>query len=588
MRTTIDRAAESIAEKVMLGDLLRAVPHPLLVLDTNLFVLAANQAYYDTFQVNERETLGRYVCDLGRPRWSLAEAEDSLKEVSLKGNCANFIVESTTENLGQGAMQLQACQITSLRGRSNLILLAVDDISDQQSFEQSLRLNDHAIRSTSNGIVVVDAKKPDRPIVFVNPAFEKMTGYAAHEVLGRNPRFLQRGDRDQPDVPALRKAINEGREVHAVVRNYRKNGTMFWNELTISPVHDREGRLTHFVGIQNDVTKRKLAEEALHERQQRLSAIVNTAIDAIVTIDQYGAIESFNPGAVRMFGHDAEKVIGKPVDILVPPPCRDGQLMQFKAGIAGEAIGRRKNGSTFPMDVAVSELDGPKRFVAIIRDISDRKALQTKVLEIAEQEQRRIGQELHDGTGQQLIGLGFLLDDLTESLAARSLPEAKTANRICEALGEALKHVKLLSHGLLPVELDSDGLVAALNELAATINEVHGMHCTFDCGNPIGELDDLVATNFYRIAQEAVANALKHANAKHIRITVSTENNSTVLTILDNGEGISAQAQKSAGAGIKIMKYRAELLGGTLNMGPAKRGGTLVSCTLVEGSKDAR
>ena len=128
---------------------------------------------------------------------------------------------------------------------------------ERRSSEELRRLLDRAVAASSNGILITDPNLPDNPIVYVNPAFEKATGYSMEEAIGRNCRFLQGGDRDQPALEELRVAIREGRECRAVLRNYRKDGTLFWNEIYISPVHDEEGRLVNFVGVQNDVTESK-------------------------------------------------------------------------------------------------------------------------------------------------------------------------------------------------------------------------------------------------------------------------------------------------------------------------------------------
>jgi PAS domain S-box-containing protein len=126
------------------------------------------------------------------------------------------------------------------------------------------------VAASSTGIVITDPSLPDNPIVYVNPAFERVTGYSMEEAVGRNCRFLQAEDRDQPALDELRAAIREGRGCRVVLRNYRKNGSLFWNELYVSPVHDEEGRLAIFVGVQNDVTQRRRIEEALKESEDRL------------------------------------------------------------------------------------------------------------------------------------------------------------------------------------------------------------------------------------------------------------------------------------------------------------------------------
>ena len=132
------------------------------------------------------------------------------------------------------------------------------------------RLLDRAVRSSASGIVITDALRPENPIVFVNPAFEFTTGYPAAEALGRNCNFLQSGDRNQPALDELRDAIRGGRECRVVLRNYKKDGTLFYNELSVSPVHDENGRIVNFVGVQDDVTERKRVEEELEKSAERM------------------------------------------------------------------------------------------------------------------------------------------------------------------------------------------------------------------------------------------------------------------------------------------------------------------------------
>src|ERR687886_242242 len=148
------------------------------------------------------------------------------------------------------------------------------EIRERQQKEEELRLSNQAIAASSDGIVIADARKPDMPITYVNPAFERLTGYEAQEVIGLNCRFLQGKDTDQPGLDELREAIREGRGCKVVLANYRKDGTLFWNELSISPIYDSEETLTHFVGIQMDITERKQAQEALHDQQEQTEKLL--------------------------------------------------------------------------------------------------------------------------------------------------------------------------------------------------------------------------------------------------------------------------------------------------------------------------
>src|SRR5919106_5401080 len=155
-----------------------------------------------------------------------------------------------------------------------------------------LRLLERAVTASTNSIVITDPNQPDDPIVYVNPAFERTTGYAAEEVLGRNCRFLQREDRAQPALEELKAAVCEGRHCTVVLRNYRKDGTLFWNELSIYSVRDEDGRMTNFVGVQNDVTERIRAEEILSEIRRAERRRIARDLHDIVLQDLSGALQS--------------------------------------------------------------------------------------------------------------------------------------------------------------------------------------------------------------------------------------------------------------------------------------------------------
>ncbi|WP_297061090.1 GAF domain-containing protein [Thermosynechococcus sp. M3746_W2019_013] len=146
--------------------------------------------------------------------------------------------------------------------------LAVD-ITDKKKIEAELRLRERAIVASTNGIVITDYRQPDNPVIYANPAFERMTGYRAMEVIGKNCRFLQGGDRQQPGLEMLRNAIKKGQSCRVVLRNYRKNGQLFWNELAISPIYNEFGEITHYIGIQSDVTERQRAQLFLQQQVKR-------------------------------------------------------------------------------------------------------------------------------------------------------------------------------------------------------------------------------------------------------------------------------------------------------------------------------
>ena len=234
------------------------------------------------------------------------------------------------------------------------------------------------------------------------------------------------------------------------------------------------------------------------------------------------------------------------------------------------------------VDLSVSEFhDRTQRlFSGVLRDLSARKALEREVLEVASQEQLRIGQELHDSAGQELTALGLLAEGLVEALQKTYPAEAVLAGKIAEGLRRVLDQVRALSRGLIPVEVDAAGLMAALAELASRTSELHGVTCTFECKEQVLVEDNHTATHVYRIAMEAVTNALKHSRAKNISISLEGDEKSITLRIRDDGVGLPREPPETRGVGLKIMRYRAGLINAGLTVGPAQAGGTLVSCTL--------
>jgi len=186
---------------------------------------------------------------------------------------------------------------------------SVEDITGLKAAEAELRqaqteaavaLYRRAMEASSVGMLIADATAPGLPLIYVNPAFERITGYASSEILGRNCRFLHGTHRDQPGLVEIRAAIAEEREGKALLQNYRKDGKPFWNELVITPVHDGNGKLTHFIGISQDASQQIQMVAALKSSETRLISVLESVVDGIIVIDERGAIESFNPAAERI------------------------------------------------------------------------------------------------------------------------------------------------------------------------------------------------------------------------------------------------------------------------------------------------
>ncbi len=341
-----------------------------------------------------------------------------------------------------------------------------------------------------------------------------------------------------------------------------------------------------FVLFRRDLANRQRAEEA----SRSLAAIVECSDDAILRKTLNGVIVSWNAGAERLYGYSAAEALGQPVTMLCPPERFEEVLNNLRRVQQGmhiehfETTRIRKDGQAIEISVSISPIKDAEGNVvgasAIARDITERMHLQREVLEIAASEQRRIGQDLHDGTGQELTGLAMMAERLAGDLAAKGLPQSAAAAKIVDGLEESLSHVRALSKGLVPVEVDAEGLMVALAELASRTSQVHGVDCRFDCGEPVCILDNPTAMQLYRLSQEAVTNAVKHGRGQHITIRLADDGERLTLTITDDGRGIRRAQHDSAGSGLRIMRYRAEIIGATLAVGPHEPQGTTVTCLL--------
>jgi len=232
--------------------------------------------------------------------------------------------------------------------------------------------------SVSNGITVCDATHYDNPLIYMNPAFEEMTGYSPDEVLGQNCRFMQGSDTDQTALVTLHDAIRDARSTRVLLRNYRKDGTLFWNQLYLSPIFDSAGKLSLFVGIQNDVTARVEADLnlvettlSLRESEAQLQAVLDTMTEGIVVIDRNHNIVRINQAALHLFDFSSRRLSGQEVDDTFQVFLPTGELLSREQwpstrALAGEfvhqvqrVIRRREIGLSVNVEVSTALVSGP-------------------------------------------------------------------------------------------------------------------------------------------------------------------------------------------------------------------------------------
>ncbi|MEO5718249.1 MAG: PAS domain S-box protein [Chthoniobacterales bacterium] len=333
-------------------------------------------------------------------------------------------------------------------------------------------------------------------------------------------------------------------------------------------------------------------ESELLDTAARLRGIVDTAVDGIITIDERGIVETVNPAAERVFGYAAVEVIGHNVSMLMPEPYRsehDGYLDHYHKtgerriiGIGREVRGRRKDGSEFPMDLAVSAANvGQRRiFTGLVRDITERKRLEQEILEISDHEQRRIGSDLHDDLCQRLAGIRFSCDALRSSLG--KIPAAGVVERV-EKIGarvsEAIDRTRMLARGLSPVALEANGLASALQELVTGIRQLFGIDCQFKSKGEVAVNDAMCGIHLYRIAQEAINNALKHGRPSKLLVSLERRGDKGTLAIRDDGVGFLIGQERSHGMGLRTMAYRAGMIGADVSVKSKPGQGTIITAS---------
>jgi signal transduction histidine kinase len=225
-----------------------------------------------------------------------------------------------------------------------------------------------------------------------------------------------------------------------------------------------------------------------------------------------------------------------------------------------------------------------QRTAALTKEIQERLRLQKELLEIIEREQRRIGHDLHDSLCQHLTGTALAGHFLGQKLADKSLPETAEANHLVELVEEAIELTRTLARGLHPIEIKAGRLTDNFQELATGASERFKVACSFECEKDALLFDVNTASHLYRIAQEAITNAVRHGKARHINICLDSANHEIVLTVTDDGVGLPENARNKHGMGLRIMAYRADMIGATFDIERLPTSGTRITCTLPSGS----
>ena len=536
--------------------------------------------------------------DTGEPvkpeEWGLARAMRTGEAL------LDELVEIETFDGSRKAILNSAVPLRDEAGRVTGGLVINVDVTERRRAAEALRESEGRFRALADGApVLIWVNGPDGA-EFVNRTYLEFLGVPSEtDVRGYDwAQFVHPEDRDAY-VGAYLDCLARRADFEAQFRFRRHDGVYRWMRSIGRPRFTAAGAFIGFVGSTADITEIRQAQDALRDREARYRAVVETAVDAIITIDENGVIDSINPAAVRTFGYTPDEVLGRNVSMLMPEPYRSqhdtyvrNYLRTGRAKIIGagrEVVGLRKDGTTFPMDLSVSEFSagGRQMFTGLVHDATNRRRLEQQILEASAAEQRRIGHELHDGLCQQLAALAFSVEMLDRRLQGKAPDEGPAVRKLAAEVDAATTLARTLSHGLNPVDVHAGGLPAALKGLASKVSELYQVDCRFRRQGTPPETDGATSTHLYRIAQEAISNAVRHGKARHIDLHLNGSPGVLTLSVEDDGTGLPAdsqgkpgQAKPPSGIGLQTMAYRARMMGGVLDVRPGRTRGVVVMCSI--------
>jgi PAS domain S-box-containing protein len=498
----------------------------------------------------------------------------------------------------------------------------------QTRLKRQARLYDITLSSIADFAYIFDRKGR---FIFANQALAKLLGLTPATMVGKDffdlnypPELAERLQRQIEHVFTAKEIVQDETPFTS------PTGISGYYEYIFRPVLAPEGTVEMVAGSTRDITERKKSERALQESQERFRLLVEGARDyAMFLLNPENIITFWNSGAERIFGWDQKEVIGQSgAMVFTREDRRKGEVeKEINTALAeGRALDRRfhlrKDGSRFWADGVLTRLDDDggelRGFAKVARDatdqrraedqlahardemeqrvldrtrelvamnnelertMADRQQLERELLEISEREKRRIGEDLHDMVCQELTATALFLKSTAQRVAADHPAAAKTLEESAQTVNRNVVLARKLAGGLQAIELAASGLKNALRDLAASACDNSGINCHVKIARGVHVPDDTVALHLYRIAQEALTNAVKHSGAKNVLITLDRSKTHTCVSVQDDGKGF-APRKRGKGLGLHMMRYRANALGGELKIERRRTGGTDITCVI--------
>jgi PAS domain S-box-containing protein len=483
------------------------------------------------------------------------------------------------------------------------LISVIRDITERKHAQQALASSEERFRQMADHIQQVFwmTNVDKTQMIYVSPAYEKIWGRPCSELYAAPSSWV---DAIHPDD---RKQIAERALVHQVSGDYnevyrivRPDGSIRWIQDRAFPISDAVGTVYRIVGIADDITSRKEAWDALGEGEARKRAIMEAALDAIITIDHEGQMIELNPAAGRILAHNRATLVGQNFLDVIPPllrPWFQHGLAKCFTGDKGPSLGSRvevpalrADGSRFFAEFTITRirLPGKPMFTIYIRDITPLKrteaelrSLSQRIISAQEAERSRIAQELHDGVNQLVASVKMRLHKVQDNLPELKPSAREILFRCDRLLIKVLEENRRIAHNLRPPDLDQLGLAAActgfLNEVQSRTNMQIECHIT----SQVNRLAPEIGLHLFRMVQEAINNIEKHARATLVKVQIRLQRDEVVLKVQDDGRGfdpqnLAAGRKGRRGLGLTHMRERALSLGGTFTLTSQPGTGTTV------------
>jgi PAS domain S-box-containing protein len=468
-------------------------------------------------------------------------------------------------------------------------------IADLKRAEDGLRSKEIQLNQLTSSIKEVFwiSSADGKSMHYVSAAYEEIFGLPC-EALYRDPgAFLEvvhpddkammtrhlvevPDEKFEVDYRILRHDGGKGEGAHE-----GEQGEIRWLRTRGFPIRDDAGEIYRVAGLTEDVTERKHSEEELRRSEARHRALLRAMPDIMFRMSRSGVFLDYCAQRNTPLYRPPSVFLGARVQDVMPG-IGDIFVNRIQETLATGVV----QSYEYPLDCRGRTGYFEARFapssddevLVVVRDVTEQMQLEKELLDVSNRERERIGHDLHDGLSQQLTGIALLCKVLQQQLDDREIPEAERARQIVALVEDALSQTKSLARGLAPVELDAGGLTAALQDFAHGVEALHRVRCHFRCDRNVTVADRGEAVHLYRIAQEAVSNALKHGKPSRIAIELTSSIGRLRLAIEDDGTGIRDDSGNHHGMGLHIMRYRARMIDGTLEVRRLAKGGTLVAC----------